>query len=77
MGMTICVFDKKRKKFVEDKDDFLMEEVGFDKRIGLEGVAMFSDGRCAVCDKCGNYRFLDPDRFKSGVVFGSEEEDNE
>ena len=64
--MLMKIWDREEKRFVDSQDE-LMKLVGFDVRIGYEAIGLQDDGTPVVFDKCGNFGYLDPQRFRCVV----------
>lgn len=63
MKMIIRILDNKTGTYVENEGEFLMRQVGLDPRMGFEEIALQADGTPIVCDRCGNFGYLDTKRF--------------
>ena len=61
--IRIRIFDKETKTYVQEHEDFLMKQAGLNPRIKFESVAIQENGSLIVCDSCGNFGYLDTDRF--------------
>jgi hypothetical protein len=58
MKMVMRIYDLENKCYIEDGDK-LMTLSGQDPRMGFEAVAIQDDGKPIVCDRCGNFGYLD------------------
>ena len=58
------------RKVITDDDDWLMELGGIDTRMGFEAIGLLDDGTPIVCDRCGNFGYLDPSKVK--IIIGFE-----
>ena len=63
MNIDMKLYDSKEGKCIDDPDE-LMSLSGQDPRMGFSGLAILDEGIPIVCDACGNYGFLDSDRYK-------------
>jgi hypothetical protein len=41
-----------------------MELAGLDSRLRFEAIAIQVDGTAIICDKCGNFGYIDSSRYK-------------
>ena len=67
--MKFKVWDTKNKKYVEDElQDLALK--GFKNLVycDMEGCAIEEDGTLIILDECGNYEYLDSDRFKIEII---------
>ena len=60
--VTLRVFDNQTGKYVTNGVQ-LMELAGMDSRMGFEAIAIQDDGTAIICDKCGNFGYIDPSRY--------------
>lgn len=67
----IRIFDKKSWKAISDTD-VLMQLAGMDPRMGFEAVAIQDDGTPIVCDKCGNFGYIDQNKFVVSLVINDD-----
>lgn len=72
--MKFIVFDRNENREIDDCDE-LMKLSGQDPRMGFESVAIQDDGTPIVCDKCGNYGYLDGSRYGFRIVIESGSDD--
>jgi len=63
MKISLRVKDKESGEFIDDTDR-LMDAAGLDLLMGYEDIGVQSDGTAVVFDKCGNFGYLNPDRFQ-------------
>ena len=63
MEMIMRIYDIENKEYIEDGDT-LMRVSGQDPRMGFESVAVQGDGTPIVCDQCGNFGYLDPNKYQ-------------
>ena len=56
------VFDSQTGKYIDNGDD-LMELAGLDSRLRFEAIAIQNDGTVIICDKCGNFGYIDSSRY--------------
>lgn len=69
MTMVMRVYDIENDQYIEDLDK-LMEISGQDPRKGFEAVAIREgDGTPIICDKCGNFRYLDPKKYRVKIIY--------
>ena len=62
MEFELRVFDSQTGEYIEDNDQ-LMELAGLDSRLRFEAIAMQDDGTVIICDKCGNFGYIDSSRY--------------
>ena len=62
----IYVYDNETRERISDSDE-LMLRAGLDTRMGYEAVALQDDGQIIICDKCGNFGYLDSNRYSAGL----------
>lgn len=70
MRIVMRVYEIENKKYVDDVDE-LMSISGQDKAMGFEAVAVQDDGTIIICDKCGNFGYLDPEKYKINIFVGA------
>ena len=63
MKLTLRIFDSQTSNYIEDSDQ-LMELAGLDSRMGFEAIAIQDDGTAIICDRCGNFGYLDSSRYR-------------
>ena len=56
--VTLQIFDSQTGKYITNGVQ-LMELAGMDSRMGFESIAIQDDGTAIICDKCGNFGYLD------------------
>jgi len=66
--MRFRIFDNFNDEYVEGDCNLLMYHSDLHLENGLESIAIQEDGSIIICDKCGNYNYLDPDRFELSIV---------
>lgn len=66
MKMVMRVYDIENDQYIEDLDK-LMEISGQDPRNGFEELAI--QGAPIICDKCGNFRYLDPKKYRVKIIY--------
>ena len=60
--VTLQIFDSQTGKYITNGVQ-LMELAGLDSRMGFESIAIQDDGTAIICDKCGNFGYLDSSRY--------------
>ncbi len=63
----VRIYDIEEKRFIFD-ESLLMELADLDLYMKFEAVGVQDDGQPVVFDKCGNFGYLDPDRYKAVVI---------
>ena len=58
------------RKVITDDENWLMEIGKLDPRMGFESVGLQADGTAIVCDKCGNFGYLDDSKVKLIIGYG-------
>lgn len=67
MEVSLKVFDSKAGVYLEG-GDCAMNLAGLDPRLGFEAFGVQDDGTPVVFDRCGNFGYLDSDRYKVELV---------
>ena len=68
MQYKLILLDKKTGSEMTD-EEAIMTEGGLDVHgCGFEDFALQSDGTIVVMDKCGNFGYLDLDKYKVAIV---------
>lgn len=62
MKMVMRIYDIENEEYIEDVRK-LMTISGQDPRSRFEAVAIQDDGTPIVCDRCGNFGYLDPEKY--------------
>lgn len=60
---TLIIFDKETGKEFTDQAE-LMKCAGLDARMDFEDIGIQRDGTPVVFDKCGNFGYLDSNKFR-------------
>lgn len=68
MKIAMRIYDNQNSEYVENDTDLLMKESGQDPRMRFEDFAIQSDGSLIVCDKCGNFSYLNQSRFELKIM---------
>lgn len=68
MKVAVRIFDNVEQRYVDNDQDALMDAAGIDRGMRFEDYAMQSDGTLIVCDKCGNFGYLDYKRYELKVM---------
>lgn len=63
MKACMVIVDAETGERIKDHEE-LMRISGQDPRMGFEAVAIQDDGAAIICDKCGNFGYLDPKRYE-------------
>ena len=66
--MNIKIWDVINKEFVTNEKE-LMDYAGFEYQ-KFEDIGVQGDGTPVVFDTCGNFGYLDPQRFKAVFLIG-------
>ena len=67
MKIAFRIYDNERHGYVK-VPDFLMKLSGQDPAMGFEDIAVQSDGTVIICDKCGNFGYLDSNRYELKIM---------
>jgi len=68
MKIAMRIYDNQNCEYVENDTDLLMKESGQDRLMRFEDFAIQSDGTLIVCDKCGNFGYLNQSRFELKIM---------
>lgn len=69
MGIEIQVYDKEDMRYIENDHEALLNAAGFDARLRVDGISIDQEGRLVVLNNCGNFNWLDPDRYEAILRF--------
>lgn len=61
MSYKLYITNKETGELVSD--DNLMEQAGMDSYCGFEAAGIQDDGTPVVFNKCGDFGYLDPDKY--------------
>jgi len=61
--MTMKVYDIKNNEYINNNAK-LMALAGLEPNLGFEAIAIQDDGQPIVCDKWGNFSYLDINRYQ-------------
>lgn len=50
--------------------DHLMKEAKLNPMNGFDGIGILGDGQPIVCDRCGNFGWLDSAKYEVSIVIG-------
>ena len=71
MRYKIATVNKNTNEKVTD-EKFLMEEAGMADYCGFEDIGMQGDGTPIVFDKCGNFGYLDANKYEIRISLSTE-----
>jgi len=71
MKYKIAVIDKTTNRKIT-AEDFLMKEADMVDYCGFEDIGMQEDGTPIVFDKCGNFGYLNPDKYEVRISLSTD-----